>query len=315
MIGDQGYRLTPADDGFHPPPADDPLWSETTWFSFMVPERNLYAYVYPWVRASQRLHGGGVMVWDDRGHLPWDCLVYDYAWNTPMPELGDLRDITFPSGITVQCLEPLTRYRFAYARPGCELDLVYEALMEPHVIGHGDPGDLFTAHFDQPGHVTGTFVLDGEAMAIDCYSMRDRSWGPRAENRGLRLGYTCAQTADRAFLAITDPDRAGDQAQFGYLWRDGTAAALVTGTRTVEREGPYPSFVRIDAVDALGREVHAVGRSVSRLSFTAVPYLFVWVSLVRWDLDGVVAWGEDQDVWHVDRYRAFARSPHPAEEG
>jgi phosphohistidine swiveling domain-containing protein len=117
--------------------------------------------VYPWVRPSQQLFGGGVMAWDDRGHLPWDCLVWDYSWNTPMPELGDLRDITFPTGIRVRCLEPLTRYHIAYARPGCELDLVYEALMEPHVIGHGDDDGLYTAHFDQPGHVTGLGVSPG----------------------------------------------------------------------------------------------------------------------------------------------------------
>jgi hypothetical protein len=101
--------------------------------------------------------------------------MWDYAWNTPMPELGDLRDFTSPTGIRVQCLEPLTRYRIGYERPGCEIDLVYEALMEPQVIGHGEPEGLFTPHFDQPGHVTGTFVLDGDRMDVDCYSIRDRS--------------------------------------------------------------------------------------------------------------------------------------------
>ena len=41
MIGDQGVRLTPDDDDFHRPTTDDPMWSETTWFSFCVPERRL----------------------------------------------------------------------------------------------------------------------------------------------------------------------------------------------------------------------------------------------------------------------------------
>ena len=30
--------------------------------------------------------------------------------------------------------------------------------------------------------------------------------------------------------------------------------------------------------------------------------------MTRWEFDGVEGWGEDQDVWHVDRYRAFARA-------
>jgi hypothetical protein len=310
MIGDQGLQLTADDDAFHVPTTDDPLWSETTWFSFMVPERKLYVYVYPWVRPNQHIFGGGVMAWDDKGHNPWDCAVWDYEWNKPMPELGDLRSFTSPTGIGVECLEPLTRYRITYDRPGCSIDVEYEALMEPHVIGRGEPAGLFTAHFDQPGHVTGHMVLDGDKMDVDCYSIRDRSWGPRTENRDFRLGYTCAQTANSAFLAITYPDLPGDQAQWGYYWRDGEAAALVSGTRTIERDpsSPWPTSVVIEATDALGREVHAVGECMNRISYTNVPYMFVWVSLVRWEFDGGIAWGEDQDAWHVEKYRAFARS-------
>ena len=94
-------------DAFHRPTSDDPWWQETAWFTLMVPERNLYCYVYPWVKANQGILGGGVMVWDDRGRHPWDALHWDYQWTYPYPELGDLRDITFPTGIRMRCLEPL----------------------------------------------------------------------------------------------------------------------------------------------------------------------------------------------------------------
>jgi hypothetical protein len=35
------WGLLPEDDQFHPPETDDPWWTETGWFSWMVPERNL----------------------------------------------------------------------------------------------------------------------------------------------------------------------------------------------------------------------------------------------------------------------------------
>ena len=31
--------FVPEDDTYHPPTVDDPLWFETTWWSFSVPER------------------------------------------------------------------------------------------------------------------------------------------------------------------------------------------------------------------------------------------------------------------------------------
>ena len=145
MIGDQGVRLTPDDDRFHSPTTDDPMWSETTWFSFSVPERRLHAYVYPWVRPNMAMFGGGVMVWDADGHLPWDCVHWNYQWNLPIPKLGDLRDFEFPLGIRLRCLEPLADYRITYDHPDCSIDVTFRALMEPHVVGRGDPPGLFSA--------------------------------------------------------------------------------------------------------------------------------------------------------------------------
>ena len=67
------------------PTSDDPWWQETAWFTFVVPERRLTCYVYPWVKANQGILGGGVMVWDDRGRHPWDAVHWDYQWTYPYP--------------------------------------------------------------------------------------------------------------------------------------------------------------------------------------------------------------------------------------
>ena len=54
----------------------------------------------------------------------------------------------------------------------------------------------------------------------------------------------------------------------------------------------------IDAVDDEGRSLHAVGTPVSRMIINRHTFIDI-NSLVRWDLDGEEAWGEDQDMWPV----------------
>jgi hypothetical protein len=33
-----------------------------------------------------------------------------------------------------------------------------------------------------------------------------------------------------------------------------------------------------------------------------------WTTLVRWDIDGVDAWGDDQDAWPLHGWAAFRRA-------
>ena len=55
-----------------------------------------------------------------------------------------------------------------------------------------------------------------------------------------------------------------------------------------------------------GVSLEAHGTTVSRQVFTAYPDMFCWNSLARWEYDGQVAWGEDQDIWHPRKWRDFA---------
>ena len=66
--------------------------------------------------------------------------------------------------------------------------------MAPNLHPDGVVPFLKGAHFDQAGHVTGTMVLHGEEIPIDCYSVRDRSWGPRPMGRSEADVPTCART-------------------------------------------------------------------------------------------------------------------------
>ena len=120
-------------------------------------------------------------------------LHWDYQWTYPYPELGDLRDITFPTGIGMQCVEPLTKYHVTYEHPRCSLDVTFDAILPAHVLGEeDDTSGTFSGHLDQQGHVTGSITIDGERLDVDCYAMRDRSWGRRVPTPGSTSGTTSA---------------------------------------------------------------------------------------------------------------------------
>ena len=311
-------QLTAADDNFHTPTSDDPWWQETAWFTVIVPERKISCYIYPWVRANQSLFGGGVMVWDDRGRYPQDAVHWDYEWSYPYPVLGDLRDIIYPDGLRIQCLEPLTKYHLSYVHPQCSLDVMFEALLPPHAVLGGDDetegAGTFAGHLDQQGHVTGRLVLGDEEHAVDCYTMRDRSWGRRVPTPGMHVGYDLATSATSAFVALSQPDAAGSPIVpgFGYIWRDGESAPLAGGTRVLERDGVWPTRVILEAKDTLGRTVRGVGECINHITFQNLPSMLNFVSTVHWQFDAgydvTESWGEMQDVWDVERYRAFSRS-------
>jgi hypothetical protein len=256
--------------------------------SFNVPERKLGGWLYTQALAVQGICNGGAWVWDDS---PAGALYEVRHEGLPFPHRGDLRHCRLPNGNAVEMLEPLQRYRTVYSDPGrFEADLLHEGIMAPHSHPLGTWPFWSARHFDQPMHVTGSIRLYDEEIPIDCYSVRDRSWGPRPAgstpperklapgtlhlpdrperaNQPTSVGYVFAVQDEReAFLAFTDPrvdpqGRARDEVQAGYLLRDGEYAPLVEGARSIEL-APDTACIRaihLEAVDALGREVVADG--------------------------------------------------------
>src|SRR5262249_51220211 len=135
-------------------------------------------------------------------------------------------------------------------------------------------------HFDQPGRMTGTVRLDGEQLDIDCYSLRDRTWGHQRFDQ-LPPGdylWAIASPTDN-WHAITLEDRPGgpDRVVDGYLVRDGIVAPLVSGSReVVARRSGRPTHILFEAVDNLGRHIEAEGRPRNNLHFTGWPGQFTY---------------------------------------
>ena len=264
------------------------------------------------VRPNIGTVAGGAWVWDDTAWLPWDVLYSANYSALQLPPGTDLRDTTLPTGVAIRVVEPTRslRPRLRRRRPPRSCGCASTGVMDPEPLRA--VGSTFGSahHFDQLGRVTGTVDILGEHLTIDCLAMRDRTWGPRPEHRPRQAAYvTAAASDDHGFLAVTNTTPTDDPVAYGFLRRDGRTVGLAAGARTVRRHRRHGwvERVEIDATDMDGRELRAVGEPVSRMIVNRHTFIDI-NSLLRWDLDGDEAWGEDQDMWPVHTFAAASRA-------
>lgn len=311
MADDDEQLLTAADDGFHHAPEGAWWFHETCWFWFHVPERALGGWLYGWVRPNIGVCGGGCQVWDDSTFVHWEAPYFSDHHNLRPPAEADLRDIAFPTGLRVRVEEPLRRYAVGYRDEGLiDLSLTFDAVMAPWVSTEpAEDGGRRPRHLDQFGRVTGQLELLGERLDVDCLAIRDRTWALRSERwrHGGGYGYTSAAApSGESFLVVGD-----DHAVSGFVQLDGIRHGLVAGSRRVKRntEHGYPERVMVMATDTAGRALEAEGVCISRIAMP-VPGVqgMVWASLTSWTINGVAAWGDDQEPWPIHQWAARRRA-------
>ena len=330
---ERSYRsFAPEDDDFHDEEMTDRWWeTETNWFSWNIPERRLGGWTYCQARPNAGICNGGAWVWDDSASSPWELLYRAEYSGLQLPPRAarDMRDFEWPNGVHTRVVEPLRRYEVRYSDPdgGLELALEFAALMEPNPHPTGVVPFVKGVHFDQAGHVTGTMVLHGEEVPIDCYSVRDRSWGPRPQGRprprggtGPRasqagafggVGYSfCAAGPGEAWLIYAVPGPEVEPVMCGFLLRSDVYGHILAGERRVafDADTGWPRTLEIQAVDEFNRRLTVRGDVVSRhWRGHGGDSLVHW----RWD-DGIEGFGEDQSYfsraqWETNRRRAAAR--------
>ena len=303
--------FTPRDDRFHFEEMGQDWWAtETAWFSFHHPARRLGGWLYTLIRPNIGTVSGGAWVWDHRAHLPWEALYTANYTALELPRDQNLDDCKLPNGVAVRVLEPCKRYALGYDDgERFQAQLEFNGVMPPEPLTAASSTFGSARHFDQFGHVTGEIVLHGERIAIDCIGMRDRTWGRRPEDRPRQAAYvTGAADANNGFLAVTHVRPEGDKVAYGFLRRDGNTISLAEGERSVERDPQQGWITRITiaARDQAGREFVAVGEPMSRIILNRHTFIDI-NSLIRWDLNGVEAWGEDQDMWPIHRWARVRR--------
>ena len=341
--------FVPADDNFHAAPDDNPFWTETTWWSFNIPERKIGGWLHAAFHPNRGTATWRVYVWDPRGPMPEDLRYFRMAEEVPLSDPApDLRDITAPGGgFSVRMLRPLRDYHIEFEDPAADfaIRITFAGVHDPRRYTPGEPPFMEHTHLDQLGHVTGELMLDGERIDIDCYSIRDRSWAPRGGPRPARdssaapatesdrvrhpggprwreierergrgriqyiFGHSGPQTGFLAFVRVAEGDATGfSPLNHGWLLRDGRFERLAkSASRMRNHRDPvtgWSSHMDVHLTDVTGREMTAEGFTVSHICERAGGGS---TALMRWEFDGELGWGEDQDIWHpkhFDRMRA-----------
>lgn len=201
--------LTEADDRHHEVGDPHPLWTETTWWGLVVPDRSLGGMIYTLLRPNLGVATLLVAIWDAEATEPWRVPYHRSQWHIPFPK-GELDDIDI-GGFRLRCVEALSNYDLSYEDgDALALDLRFAGVMDPHVVF----ADRHMGHFDQLGRVTGTIATSGTRIEVDALAIRDRSWYVRDDARSLRAGYTYgAAGQDHHFLAF-NPTEARTVAQW-----------------------------------------------------------------------------------------------------
>jgi hypothetical protein len=336
--------FVPDDDTYHAPTTDDPYWTETTWWSLNIPERRLGMWLHAAYHANRGTVSWRVFAWDPSGADPGRLAYYRNRPDVPMPPGPDLRDLTFPAGgFSVRMLEPLMDYHVAYAdaAAGFAVEFEHRSVHQPRRFTPGEAPAVHNPHLDQLGHITGELTLHGERIPIDCYSVRDRTWGPRGgrhsqsqkaehvrgEHRvanpgGPRwreierergrgriqyiFGHSDARTGFLSFVRPQDGDAAGwSPLNVGWLLKDGVFERLDKAkSRMRNYRDPWTGWsahMQVELVDVTGRSMQAEGFTVSHMCENETGSN----ALMRWEYDGAVGWGEDQDRWSLDHFRAM----------
>ena len=338
--------FVPEDDTYHRT-LDDPNWVETTWWCWNIPERRMGGWLHAGYHANRGEVTWRVFVWDPRGADPGRLAYYKNKADVPMPVDADLRDVTFPQGgFSVKMLEPLMDYEITYrdAQADFAIEFEHRSVHPPHRFTPGEPPAMHNPHLDQLGHITGTLTLHGERISIDCYSVRDRTWGPRGgrhaqsqkpeylrgeyrvqhpggpkwreveRERGRGrieyiFGHTDDQTGFLSFVRPQDGDAAGwSPMSVGWLLKEGVFQRLdKTKSRMRNFRDPatgWSAHMQVDITDVTGRTMEAEGFAVSHMCESSAGSN----ALMRWEYEGKIGWGEDQDGWRLDHFQKMLRA-------
>ncbi len=316
-------QLSPADDLLHPDiDTDDFTQTETYWFNFYVPERKLSGAIYCWMHKKLNTCTSGVWIW--RGVKSHHLLSEHFNVQAHLPypvQVG--ATVTVPHiGLSYEVVEPLRTIDIHYRDPssGTVVELRAQGVAPPAVRGNGH-------HFEQAMRMTGHIVLQGETIAVDSLTVRDRSWGQGrsedpADHPPLNWAVGAFDQGRVAFniLACDDPAKHPEWEgvysvkpqsvlRDGWLAVDGELRRLSNVSQLVTREDTamlYPCGYACEFDDETGEHHRLTGRLVARSPWGVWPNLHSTFCLMEWTLDGLVGHGDLQDSFWIGHLQAFS---------
>jgi hypothetical protein len=123
------------------------------------------------------------------------------------------------------------------------------------------------------------------------------------------FGHTGADSGFLSFVRPQDGDAAGwSPMNVGWLLRDGVFERLdKSKSRMRNFRDPatgWSAHMEVDITDVTGRRMEAEGFTVSHMCENGAGSN----ALMRWEYDGQIGWGEDQDGWRVDHFQKMVRA-------
>lgn len=308
----------PEDDLLHPQvnaAVEGDTLTETQYFGFNVPQENIHGLAYMWYHPNLRVVTGGIMAWRGVKRMAIAAELFDFrAYMSDSAIAGDLHEYRLDNGYGVKMLEPNKRFRITYADDarGNAVDLVSEAVTPVAMFGDGK-------HFEQGMRVRGALTLRGKEYAVDCFNVRDRSWGklrPEAIMPVPPVSWATGAFGDDLIFNCNVMDHEGGNPQLtgpfaipqekalngGWLWRDGKLLLITAAKKMVRRdpESFIPYVVTLHLTTEDGAELVARGTLAASCPWGTWPNIMANISLIRWEMDGRIGYGDMQDVLWAD---------------
>lgn len=299
----------PQDEFFHGTGVADDSLSETWFWNFHVAEANINCFAYCWVHPNLGLVTGGLMIYQGIKSQHLECELFEMRDFMPIGVIGDGSDIHFPNGMRVRVIEPLRRLHFSFedAARDSRVDVTLDAVADPVMRANN-------LHFEQLMHATGRLRLRGQEYDVDCFAVRDRSWGEaRPEMTVPAPPYTWVTGSfgsDFSFNigAHDDPARDPDwQGLFpvpervfkdGWVLIGAEKRRIVNASKTTRRSFPLcqPVTHLCEFEDESGDRYRIEGRLIAQSNWAGWSNANVHLGLVEWTWNGRRGWGESQEV-------------------
>lgn len=289
--------------------------TETQYLGFSVPDANIHAIGYLWHHRNLKLVTGGLFVWQGSKRYMGEAELCDVrAYMSDRALAHDLHEYRLDNGYGVRIVEPLKKLQMTYqdATRKNAVDLEYEALSAPVMFGDGK-------HFEQPMRVRGRLTLRGQQYEVDCFNVRDRSWGKARPEDNMPLPPVSWMTGvfNEGFAFNCNVLDQHDQnpelkGRFelprektlngGWVRRDGVLGRIVTARKRIEREAGsrFPTRVELEFRDEHDRSMAMRGELVAACPWQVWPNLMFPVCLMRWECEGLTTYGDCQEAYWND---------------
>lgn len=311
-------NIRATDDLLHPQQnklVDSDTATETQYFCFGAPEHKIQGSGYLWHHPNLDVVTGGIQAWQGVKRFAQSAELYDMrAFMNDSPLRNDLHQYRLDNGYGVEIIEPMKRHRMTYQDESRDnfVDLEFEAVSPAVMFGDGN-------HFEQAMKVTGNIVLRGTEVAVDSFSIRDRSWGKARPEDNMRLppiSWATAVFSEDFAINCTLFDGVNSQPALkdhflldekmllksGWVWKQGSVRRIVSARKTVNREigSLLPLEIMFELQDESGETFELRGTLNASCGWSPWPSFYMLLNQMRWECNGYTGYGECQDGFWTD---------------